>query len=123
LIFHKGVSSATSGFQGHFQVLGAVRSLIIAYHGRRIITAHKSRVRLHLRDPKQTALDTGNFLPDARDKEWESPITVNDVQEFLDDAYIVQFDEDISLTHDRAADSGDRLEMSVIPFLSRVTLS
>jgi hypothetical protein len=69
-------------------------------------------VRLHQRDPKGTALDIGDFLPDARDKEWESPITVNVVQAFLDDECIVQFDEDNSLTNDRAADSGDRLEMS-----------
>jgi hypothetical protein len=105
-----------SPFKEFLHVLGAVGSLIIAYHGRRIITAHKSRVRLHQRDPKGTALDTGDFLQDARDKEWETSITVNDVQEFLDDEYIVQFDEDNSLTHDRAADSGDRLERSVIPF-------
>jgi hypothetical protein len=86
------------------------------------ITAHKNRVRLHQRDPKGTVLETGDFLPDARDKEWESPIMVNDVQVFLDDECIVQFDEDNSLTHDRAADSGDRLEMSATPLLSRVTL-
>jgi hypothetical protein len=73
---------------------------------------------LHERDPKGTVLDTGDFLPDARDKEWESPIPVNDIQEFLEEDCIVEFDEGDSLTHDKTADSRERLEMPVFPEFS-----
>jgi hypothetical protein len=92
VVFRLGVSANTSGFIGPFQALGAARKLVVGYQGRHVLTAHQSRVRLHKRDPKGTALDRGgHFLSASRDTTWETPLQEREgerseeVVSFLDD--------------------------------------
>lgn len=83
LIFHKGVSRATTGYRGPFTVLGQVRGLVLAFRGRHVVTSHISRVLLHRRGPHSLPLQVqeGGTLPPPTRNEvndaLESPITLD----------------------------------------------